>query len=339
MGVDLSHQSLSWRLGTGNVHSALKDVTPEKCANPTTPEEQEYNNAIANLKKIVAEKAPMAEHQVILYSQYGKGITIVTDEILSSKDLPRDTSGRLVIPGDGLFTTKKNVLLLNKSGDAHSIILESPLAVGVVVGSWRCIEKGILPHMLEHFLKLGTDPKDINIYIGPGLGKDSYDLPEDIYQKICKENPSFSQAFTPKLVKEKTVGESKQPDTKEETAAATVAPVTPPKPKKYILDFIKLIQLSVQELQIKVIDKESVTTFDRAQWNKAKQEAKERKDPLFLIKYYQSQLFFSARLYTHVDKNIRKIVQQNKYEMPQGLEQPKSSYDGTGRCVNGIIRV
>ncbi|MGD9592843.1 MAG: hypothetical protein AB7V32_10015 [Candidatus Berkiella sp.] len=57
-----------------------------------------------------------------------------------------------------------------------------------------------------------------------------------------------------------------------------------------------------------------------------------------LIDYYQNQLYFSARLYTHVDKNIRKIVAANQLELPPGIEQPKSTYDGTGRCLNGVMK-
>ncbi|MGD9592842.1 MAG: laccase domain-containing protein [Candidatus Berkiella sp.] len=296
-GVNNSHELSAWRFGSGNVHSSLKEVTADKIAKPTTPEEQEYVNAIDNLKALVAAKPLTPSHEVILYSQYGKGISVVTDELLASKDLPRDPSGRLIIPGDGLFTTNENVLLLNKSGDAHAIIIKSPQAVGIVVGSWRCIKKGILPFMLEHFLKLPTDPKDIKIHIGPGLGPDSYDLSEENYQEILRENPLFSEAFIPKPTKHKnpivpvmpipaaagiappeSTQQTKEsvpvvePEKNEETKVS--APV---KPKKYILNFVQLIKIFAQELEIEVIDNETTTTFNRANWRQVKTLAKNKK--------------------------------------------------------------
>lgn len=378
-GVNNSHQSVAWRLGSGNVHTSLKSITVEQSSKPSSPEEQEFVNAIDNLKALVADKGLKPAYEVILFSQYGKGISVVTDELLASKDLPRDPSGRLVIPADGLFTTKENVLLLNKSGDAHALILESPQAIGIVVGSWRCIKKGILPLMLEHFLIAGSDPKDIKITIGPGLGPDSYDLPEENYLEILKENDTFKEAFKPNPEKKKgsvaeleplkpAAAEDVKTDIKEKIATITtdsLKPVagedrseivaaqtsekkTPPeeiksltlaKPKKYILNFVKLIKIFAQELQIQVVDNETATTFNRTEWKLVKSVAREEKNPKVLMEYYQKQLYFSARLYTHVDKNIKKIVSSHRLEMPEGVEQPKSTYDGTGRCLNGVIKL
>lgn len=343
-GVNRSSKPIVWRLGSGNVHPPMKSLPEVNKAGASTPEEQEHINAMDNLKEIIGQKKLTPTHEVILHSQYGKGISVVTDELLASKDLPRDPSGRLIISGDGLFTTKDNVLLLNKSGDAHAIVIKSPLAVGIVVGSWRCIKKGILPLMLEHFLNLQSDPKDIKIVIGPGLGADSYDLSEENYQEILKENPLFSAAFTPKSLKNQDA-----PIPKHIPAAAMSSKVeiaSEPektqnaltKPPKYILNFVELIKIFAKDLQIEVVENETATTFNRAQWRQVKAQAKEQKDPKLLMEYYQNQLYFSARLYTKVDKNIRKIVAANKLEIPAGIEQPKSTYDGTGRCLNGVVK-
>lgn len=301
------HENTDWRLGKGNVHFTYQDKAP----NP-----QELQAALANIQAIVESKTGTKNEpakQVILQSQYGKGISIVDESLLKNDGLDHDPEGRLIIKGDGLFTMQDDILLLNKSGDAHAIIFKSPKAVGIVVGSWHCVEKGILPHMMSLFLAEKINPDEIEIHVGPGLGNTSYDLGEVAYKAIVNENAEYEQAFKAKAKKEN-------------------------KEQKYILDFGKLVSIFASFYGIKAVKTEaSINTFDREAYYTAKHKAKESKDPDMLMDFYQKQLCFSARLYSKTDKQIRKICEATGKSLPKGLQEPKADYNGTGRNLNCVM--
>lgn len=305
-GATSGEKDTDWRLGKGNVHFTYQDNQPKS---------EELRAALANINEILRSNTGTKNEpskQVILQSQYGKGISVVDDSLLKNQDLVHDPEGRLIIKGDGLFTMQEDILLLNKSGDAHAIIFKSPKAVGIVVGSWHCVEKGILPHMMSLFLGNGINPEDIEIHVGPGLGSTSYDLGEVPYQAILKESSEYQQAF-----KEKPKKANKE--------------------QKYILDFGKLISVFSEFHGIKSVNtSESINTFDRDAYYKVKKEAKESYNPNLLIDFYRNQLCYSARAYSKVDKQIRKICQESNKDLPKGIQQPKADYNGTGRNLNCV---
>ena len=163
-GVNIGEPTSAWRFGQGNVFAP-------------NAEHPEAANAKANVDAVVQERLGGVEHPgVILVSAYGKGISVVDDDFLQNDTLTRDNTGRIIINGDGLFTTKQNIPLLNKSGDAHAIVFESAQAVGIIVGAWKCLGKDIIGYMLDHFTKMGINYHDITVYIGPGLGNTSYSI-------------------------------------------------------------------------------------------------------------------------------------------------------------------
>lgn len=310
-GVQLSHLEARWRLGSGNVFTKLKSLPTGKKPDEYTIEEQEYLNAIANLRILIGEHAPEAKYQVILNSNYGKGISVVDDQFLAMEHLTKDPAGRIVIEGDGLFSMKEEVLLLNKSGDAHAIIFESPTAIGIAVGSWRGIAKGLLSHMQEYFLKNKIDPADITVRIGPGLGSESYDLGEKEYQEILIENPEYKKAFTRK-------------------------PTKPSKPPKYLLNMIELIKISNEPLGMKVDASETENTFPREEWHIMRDRAKEQQNAEPLKEHYGQAKYFGARWYSRVEKYAKEF---NKQSTGSAETDSKARiYADTGRCLNGVIR-
>lgn len=318
-GVNHSHPEAAWRLGSGNVFTTLAQLPEGKHADEFSPAEQEYINVIENLKTIVDIHAPEAEHQVLLNSQYGKGISVVDPEFLNTDCLKRDPSGRIIIDGDGLFTEMPNALLLNKSGDAHAIVFESPTAVGIIVGSWMGISKGLLSGMLEYFLARHIQPEDITIHIGPGLGNNSYDMGKDVYQKVLAENEAFEDAFTIKHRKEREGIPQRDP--------------------KYVLNMVKLVQIANEPLGMKINANSSANTFDRDQWHVVRQNALETQNPEMLKAYYanpEKVPYFSARLHSRMQKYMQKVKGEETWSSDAGAKS--GTYGDTGRCLNGVMR-
>ena len=321
-GVHTLSDDVKWRLGPGNVL-----VTESKDKEKDTAVR---DNAVANINAIITnKKVPNTDpkRQVILTSVYGKGISVVNDELLNDTGLPRDPTGRIVIAGDGLFCMQDDILLLNKSGDAHAIVFESHKAIGIAVGSWRCVKKGILSQMMDHFLTRGIDPKDITITVGPGIGPQSYDLGEKEYLELLSENSKFSEAFVKK---------EKRPKDKNNDAA----PVN--KPQKYVMNFVRLIEIfaegySKPDATMKVIAAESSDTFDRPAYKSVRDQARQKKNPEILMQYYAQRKHFGARLYNKVHVKTVEISKAAGVSIPDWLPK-EMSYNDTGRNLNGVYR-
>jgi len=310
-GVNASSADSTWRYGRGNVFS---------------PDSQhaENTNATQNTDAILKELKLETDHHpgVILQSQYGKGISVVNDEFLANAALPRDSFNRIVINGDGLFTTLPNVPLLNKSGDAHPIVFKSEKAIGIIVGSWKCLGKDIINWMLDLFKGNDIDFKDITVYIGPGLGSDSYSI----------GNPTRKELTD-------VFGD-----------AVTVATRLKHDGSKYILDVCALMQEYSRSFGFTVDFIESSNTFNKTEWKLMKKKALEEKNPLAPLRYYERLPFFGARQFARAVRLACRIAEQNGLPLPpelttlQGdLKNIKTAatqgrYNETGRCLNGVMK-
>lgn len=311
-GIDKSHENASWRLGQGNVYApkASENEHPDVT-------KVESDNALANLGHIISQFVnPSPQTTVMLESQYGKGIHVVDDTFLNDDKHEKDADGRTIVKADGLFCTKDDILLLNKSGDANSLILESPKAIGIIVGSWHCIEKGILPAMLEIFDKHQIKRDEIRLRVGPGIGADAYDLGAGAKEKVVGEHQEYENAFVKKDKKKKDDGQE----------------------DKYILNFAELMSIFAKQNGIGVDVSETKPTFDRKDWREAKQHALAEQKPELLLHYYGDRDYFSARLYSRVDKRLRKTMKEDDQTLLDQLQIDKATYAGTGRNLNGVIK-
>ena len=314
-GINLSTPATQWRYGTGNVYSPA-------------PEHSETENATANAEFYQAQHFHQARHPgVILQSQYGNGIITVDADFLADANHHKEGVGRIVVKGDGLFTTLEQIPLLNKSGDAHAILFSAANAVGIIVGSWRCLQNNIFQAMLAKFAEQQIDRDKITVSIGPGLGKQSYGIGSADFATL-------HSVFGADL------------------AAVTTSKINKHGQTVYYLDVPALLQCLAREFGFRMDVSECADTFDKTAWKQIKQQAITTRDPELPLRYYQSCKFFSARLYTRVDRLSRNIADTHKLPLPAGLAiLPESvdyknikqagvngRYDETGRCLNAIMR-
>jgi hypothetical protein len=314
-GVNLSEAPTQWRYGKGNVFSPAANHPESK-------------NASANVDAILSEYKVDNQHPgVILQSKYGKGISEVDDDFMQSTSHTLDSSGRIVIEGDGLFTLKTHIPLLNKSGDAHSVIFIADKAIGILVGSWRCLGKDIISLMLEKFAAHAISFDQITVHIGPGLGKLSFGIGQKQIEELEKVfGSTLNFAITKKINK------------KEE--------------QKYYLDVHELMKQYAGIFGFHVDVSQSKDTFDKMAWKKVKGEAITSGNPLLPIEFYAKSSLFGARLYVRTDRLARRIVKVGQLALPEGMAQLADNvdyedtkkagemkrYDETGRCLNGVMR-
>ncbi|MES2218303.1 MAG: laccase domain-containing protein [Pseudomonadota bacterium] len=313
-GVDFSVSNTGWRYGKGNVFSPA-------------PNHPENKNAETNVQSIPEEYKIENDHPgVILQSRYGKGISEVSHEFLEDATHERDSTGHIVINGDGLFTTMTNVPLLNKSGDAPAIIFEAEQAIGIIVGAWRCLGKDIINLMLDKFTDLNVNFDQITVFIGPGLGKGSFTLGQ-------------AEITILKSVFDNTLDE-----------AVALKPPKPEKPPKFYIDVVKLMELYAKSFGFTVNSSEHQDTFNKEPWREMKRTALANNDPISPINYYKNQMYFSARMYVRADRLARRIAKKTNSPLPEtlavipdttnyeDLSKASSRYAETGRCLNGVMR-
>lgn len=316
-GVNESTVDRHWRFGRGNVFAPSQDH----------PDAEERRNANANQLALLNAKEWPVKNLVLLRSQYGKGVQEIDEEFLNRSNLPKNEAGLIVVAGDGLFTRLANQPLLNVSGDAHSIMLESQTAIAILVGSWHCIQKDIFSNVMDSFLSHNIQPDSITLRLGPGLGASSYSIGEKTYLDFKKmygegeHNKAFATAFIGKQDAEGNPKPSKKDGS-----------------KKYVVNFAKLMELIAAHFQIgEVIVNESKNTFDKAAWKEVKAAANnlaaqgkidDAED--LLTEYYKKQNYFGARQFTRVERQIARVHGESdkKYER---------DYARTGRCLNGVM--
>jgi copper oxidase (laccase) domain-containing protein len=315
IGVNASADNASWRYGKGSV------FIPDS-------EHPESKNAIANINAIMAEQKLENTHPgVILQSAYSNKITVVDEAFLEDTKHKRDPSGRIVIDGDGLFTTLPNIPLMNKSGDAHAIIFTSATAVGIIVGAWKCLSEDIIRLMLQNFSHHHIPFQQITVYVGPGLGSNSFGIGKPPLDDLNKTFGNLLDvAVTPKPNKEN--------------------------PRKYYFNVLALMQKHAETFNFQINLNENADTFDKTSWKKMKKEANENSDPLLPILYYKRCKFFSARLYVRADRLSRRIARQANKPLPDELAtlaaeidfedvrnaSKHNRYSETGRCLNIVMR-
>ena len=113
---------------------------------------------------------------------------------------------------DGMLTNLRGVLLTTVHADCLPVYLFDTLknAIGLVHAGWRGTNLGIAPKAVKLMQKeYGSDPADIQVFIGPGIGKCCFEVGEEVYKEF-KSNwefvDEFSRRHEPKIMKSRTCG-------------------------------------------------------------------------------------------------------------------------------------
>ena len=97
--------------------------------------------------------------------------------------------------GDGLLTQTPGLLLWVGVADCYPLLLYHPKgAVAALHAGWRGVVGGILPRALELLERLGLDPKETHLAIGPGIGGRCYQVGEEVAERFAQAG---LDTFTP----------------------------------------------------------------------------------------------------------------------------------------------
>ena len=98
-------------------------------------------------------------------------------KIISSRD-----GGKRIEDCDGLVTTVKNLYLMILVADCLPIVAFDPKKeiVGIAHAGWRGTLKGIAGNLIQTFVKIGAEPKDILVGLGPGVEFCHYEVKKEV---------------------------------------------------------------------------------------------------------------------------------------------------------------
>jgi len=84
------------------------------------------------------------------------------------------------IATDGLITDNPEIILTLKVADCVPVYLSSSHIIGLIHSGWRGTAGGIVPNAVRKMLKMGADPKEFSVFMGPAIGFCCYEVDEEV---------------------------------------------------------------------------------------------------------------------------------------------------------------
>ncbi|OBS94596.1 multi-copper polyphenol oxidoreductase [Vibrio tasmaniensis] len=104
-----------------------------------------------------------------------------------------------VLDADGAFTTAKGVVCSAMTADCLPVILTDTKGtqVAAVHAGWRGLAGGILENAVAKFSNLDSD-NQIIAWLGPAIGKDAFEVGNDVLDAFVRFDPQAKLAFKAK---------------------------------------------------------------------------------------------------------------------------------------------
>ena len=150
------------------------------------PSDENKNNITKNnFKKICAELNLDYNNLVNVKQNHTDNIQIITKKI--NKDEP---DFNLYENTDGLITNKKNIILSTKNADCILLVFYDPTkkVIANIHSGWRGTLQRISVKAIEKMQnEYGCNPEDIICCMSPSIGKDHFEVDEDVYKMFFEE--------------------------------------------------------------------------------------------------------------------------------------------------------
>jgi YfiH family protein len=95
---------------------------------------------------------------------------------------------------DASFTKEKDICLAIMTADCLPILLASKAGdeIAGIHGGWRPLANNIITHTIN---KMSTQADQICAWLGPCIGKEAFEVGQEVFDTFVSKNKSFSQAF------------------------------------------------------------------------------------------------------------------------------------------------
>ncbi|KGJ89196.1 peptidoglycan editing factor PgeF [Colwellia psychrerythraea] len=104
------------------------------------------------------------------------------------------TVDELAITADASITRQKNIALAIMTADCLPILLshKDGTEIAAIHGGWRSLAANIITKTLE---KMHSKPEDIVAWLGPCIGKNSFEVGSEVKEAFTQQNIVFNNAF------------------------------------------------------------------------------------------------------------------------------------------------
>ena len=155
---------------------------------------------------------------------------VLMNQVHSNKVILVDKKHKKILNVDGMVSKRKDLCLGILTADCAPIIILGQTYYGIVHAGWRGLVNDILLNAVNLFKDQGESGKNLNIFVGPHLKKNSFEVKNDFISSIQKKK------INPELFTEKKEG-------------------------KIYFDFSKLIKKKIQDLNIRNFSISNIDTF------------------------------------------------------------------------------
>ncbi len=117
---------------------------------------------------------------IILTNQFHSNVVSYID-----KDISKD------IYSDAMITNRKDILLGILTADCAPIIVLGKKYFGIIHAGWKGLINGIIENTIMKFYSLGETENDLNVFVGPHLCLDSFEVKKDFVEIIKKKIKNY----------------------------------------------------------------------------------------------------------------------------------------------------
>ena len=101
------------------------------------------------------------------------------------------------LPGDAIVTKIKNVAIGILTADCAPILLydHSKKIIGCIHSGWKGALNGVIRNTVKKFVELNSNIDNLIAVVGPCIGKESYEVKIDFYERFIGQNLKYEKFF------------------------------------------------------------------------------------------------------------------------------------------------
>ncbi|NQZ24103.1 MAG: peptidoglycan editing factor PgeF [Colwellia sp.] len=117
------------------------------------------------------------------------------EQVHGSEVLLIEKHSKQALIADAAITREKHIALAIMTADCLPILLTAKdgREVAAIHGGWKPLAKGIIGNTLREMF---TENKDINAWLGPCIGKESFEVGAEVRAIFTKQSAHLSEAFS-----------------------------------------------------------------------------------------------------------------------------------------------
>jgi len=130
---------------------------------------------------------------------YKDEVLITLNQIHSNKVVyfENESSIKNKLPGDAIVTKIKNVAIGILTADCAPILLydHSKKIIGCIHSGWKGALNGVIKNTVKKFKELNSNIDNLIAVVGPCIGKESYEVKIDFYERFVSQNLEHKEFF------------------------------------------------------------------------------------------------------------------------------------------------